>query len=114
MLRKNVEPTQSYFKIKLILFVGFREVNQAKPISNLFQPKNFLGISKNKMEISYTKNSPVIDHERCTLCGLWVDVCPYHALSISSKVEVSVDDCFGCGLCQSRCPVKAIGGVLFE
>jgi len=76
--------------------------------------KEVIGISKNKMEISYTKNSPVIDHERCTLCGLCVDVCPYHALSISSKVEVSVDDCFGCGLCQSRCPVKAIGGVLFE
>lgn len=73
-----------------------------------------IGISNNELEISYAKKTPVIDHERCTLCELCVDVCPYHALSITDKVEVSVDDCFGCGLCQSRCPVKAIGGVLFE
>ncbi|MFW6120460.1 MAG: 4Fe-4S binding protein [Petrotogales bacterium] len=78
--------------------------------------KEIIGVStKNNIEASYTKNTPVIDHERCTLCGLCVDACPYYALEIKDKkVEVNEGDCFGCGLCQTRCPVKAIGGVLFE
>ncbi|MFO7881614.1 MAG: 4Fe-4S binding protein [Kosmotogaceae bacterium] len=77
--------------------------------------KDIIGISiKNNRNVSYTRKTPVIDHEKCTLCGLCADVCAYYALSITDKVEVNVEECFGCGLCQTRCPVKAIGGVFFE
>lgn len=61
---------------------------------------------------SFEVRNPLIDHEKCTRCGLCVAVCPYFALRLDDKVEVDPSECFGCGLCESRCPVSAIGGVL--
>ncbi|MCD6159956.1 MAG: 4Fe-4S binding protein [Kosmotoga sp.] len=76
--------------------------------------REIIGTAKySNNKASYEKRLPVIDKEKCTLCGLCVDVCPYFALSIKNNAVVVVsEECFGCGLCQSRCPVKAIGGVL--
>ena len=62
--------------------------------------------------LRYEAKNPVIDHEKCTLCGLCEKVCPYFALECKRQVEVSIEDCFGCGLCQTKCPSKAISGVL--
>ncbi|OAA28439.1 dihydroorotate dehydrogenase [Kosmotoga arenicorallina S304] len=73
-----------------------------------------VGIAKDSnSKASFKRRLPVIDKEKCTLCGLCVDICPYFALTIENNaVAVNQEECFGCGLCQSRCPVKAIGGVL--
>jgi len=78
---------------------GFKSVEEA------------IGSAKDQKE-SFTVRNPVIDHDKCTRCGLCVEVCPYFALSLQEKVEVDSAECFGCGLCESICPVAAIGGVL--
>ncbi len=64
------------------------------------------------LPLRYEPRHPVIDVDKCTLCGLCEKVCPYFALQCKEQVEVSEEDCFGCGLCQTKCPSKAISGVL--
>jgi len=59
----------------------------------------------------YQRNLPRVDMEKCTLCKLCEYVCSYFAITVTDTVVVNEDACFGCGLCQSRCPVSAIEGV---
>jgi MinD superfamily P-loop ATPase len=51
----------------------------------------------------------VVDHSRCTHCGLCQDLCRYKAID-QQKGELIIDEfvCEGCGLCAVACPVKAI------
>jgi len=65
-----------------------------------------------KGEVKYQGTCPIIDHNKCTLCGICEKVCPYFALKITDYVQVNPQECFGCGLCQSKCPAKAMSGVL--
>ena len=53
---------------------------------------------------------PVIDKERCTSCGLCVDICPDKILipGDGGVVTVMADSCMGCGHCYAVCPVEAI------
>jgi MinD superfamily P-loop ATPase len=48
----------------------------------------------------------VIDRERCTACGLCLDLCRFDA--IGSDYGVNRIDCEGCGVCVDFCPEKAI------
>jgi NADPH-dependent glutamate synthase beta subunit-like oxidoreductase/ferredoxin len=62
----------------------------------------------------------VLQPERCILCGLCVDVCPYHCLSIGradryeggtpAQSVLLLDEarCIRCGLCVTRCPPGAL------
>lgn len=74
--------------------------------------KEVIGTPLQKGKVKYAPTHPVIDHEKCTRCGICHRVCPYFALSMSDHIEVNKDACFGCGLCESKCPSKAIGGIL--
>lgn len=65
-----------------------------------------------KGDVKYLPTFPVIDNEKCTLCGICEKVCPYFALRMTDHVEVDKNECFGCGLCESKCPVRAMSGVL--
>lgn len=48
------------------------------------------------------------DAERCSLCGICVEKCPFGALSIEGTgIKVS-EGCRMCGLCVRNCPEKAI------
>ena len=48
------------------------------------------------------------DAQKCVLCGLCVEGCPFGALTIEgSGIEVN-EKCRMCGLCVRRCPEKAI------
>jgi nitroreductase/ferredoxin len=50
-----------------------------------------------------------IDLEKCTGCGLCVEVCPYTCLKLTeSRVEYILDTCFLCGHCHAVCPEKAV------
>jgi len=48
----------------------------------------------------------VIDTNRCTRCGLCIDICRFGA--ISGEYEVDPIPCEGCGFCCNVCPSDAI------
>ena len=47
-----------------------------------------------------------IDRNKCTECGLCLDLCKFSA--ISNDFKVNPIDCEGCGVCVYFCPEKAI------
>ncbi len=51
-----------------------------------------------------------LDVEKCTGCGMCIEVCPHGVLSIDdAKVRiVDRDACMECGACAANCPVDAI------
>jgi electron transfer flavoprotein alpha subunit len=50
----------------------------------------------------------LIDHLKCTVCGVCEDVCPVSAITVGeSSAEVS-DDCTLCGMCLDTCEFGAI------
>ena len=50
-----------------------------------------------------------VDAEKCTGCGICVDMCPVEAISLENEVAI-VDEqvCTACGLCVNECPNEAI------
>ncbi len=55
---------------------------------------------------------PVIDQNRCTLCGQCVELCPEDVFFNSDDKSVPrvsyPDDCWHCNSCVYECPVEAI------
>ena len=49
-----------------------------------------------------------VDLEKCTGCGLCVDVCAVSAIELKEEKAVIGDDCVGCGQCEQECPNGAI------
>jgi len=54
----------------------------------------------------YGTDAAYIDQDRCTGCGLCMDVCRFN--SINDRFEVSALKCEGCGACHLVCPNKAV------
>jgi heterodisulfide reductase subunit A len=56
----------------------------------------------------------IVDQERCTGCGMCVQACPFHAISMQTcegffdRSHIDQLLCKGCGNCVVACPVKAI------
>ncbi len=52
----------------------------------------------------------IVDDQRCSGCGMCVEVCPYGALAKSENglAEVVPAACKGCGCCAATCPESAI------
>lgn len=51
-------------------------------------------------------NTAIINKDKCTECGLCIDLCKWGA--ISETFEVNSLECEGCGVCVYFCPEKAI------
>jgi ferredoxin len=49
-----------------------------------------------------------VDKQKCTGCGVCVDVCPVNAIAIKDKKAVINDACIDCGACIGQCPVEAL------
>lgn len=51
-----------------------------------------------------------LDGERCTGCGLCLDVCPHAVFDRASRrVQIiALDRCIECGACSRNCPEAAI------
>lgn len=54
---------------------------------------------------------PRVDHKRCTLCGVCVDVCPPSIMDKSTKLSIDYDRCIRCYCCGEICPKGAISPV---
>jgi|WetSurMetagenome_2_1015567.scaffolds.fasta_scaffold168959_1 ferredoxin len=50
----------------------------------------------------------VVDQRRCAICGVCVDICAQHAISINENVIIDSYRCNGCGSCIEACPNEAI------
>ena len=62
-----------------------------------------------------TNERPVIDREKCNLCGKCIEICAFSALSIENcKLKIENLYCEGCGACEVVCPQKAIKMVPVE
>lgn len=50
-----------------------------------------------------------VDKEKCTGCGLCIDVCPVEAIELDDDIaKVDEDTCTDCGACVDECPNEAI------
>ena len=64
------------------------------------------------MKYRYLKNVVTLkyDREKCTGCGMCVEVCPHRVFEIENgKAYVTDRDlCMECGACAKNCPFSAI------
>jgi MinD superfamily P-loop ATPase len=59
-----------------------------------------------KRHVFQSGHTAVIDQDKCTDCGVCLDLCRWDA--ISNDFEVNPIECEGCGVCVHFCPEKAI------
>jgi MinD superfamily P-loop ATPase len=59
-----------------------------------------------KRHVFQSGHTAVIDQNKCTDCGVCLDLCRWDA--ISNDFEVNPIECEGCGVCVHFCPEKAI------
>ncbi len=72
---------------------------------------NMIGaLTRIKDAVSYPVSNfySSINTDDCTACGLCEDRCPAKAISIDDVAVVDLSLCIGCGLCASACPTDAI------
>ncbi len=64
------------------------------------------------MTHQYLKNVTTLklDPDKCTGCGMCVDVCPHRVLQLDNgKAHIATKDrCMECGACMQNCPFQAI------
>lgn len=68
-------------------------------------------------ELESERNIVTVDPERCSGCGLCVDVCPYGARELDAVRKIAVVHealCRGCGTCVAACPNGACQQYNFE
>jgi len=63
-------------------------------------------------QLTYLKDVVTLklDEEKCTGCGMCLDVCPHEVFKMNTRhAEIrDRDACMECGACALNCPVKAI------
>lgn len=69
----------------------------------ILQPDNF------RQERFVTGHKAVIDHEKCSNCGLCQEYCRFGAIGrTDGLVTIQETSCDGCKLCARICPIQAI------
>ncbi|MBN2018677.1 MAG: 4Fe-4S binding protein [Sedimentisphaerales bacterium] len=54
------------------------------------------------------KAAAFVQADKCTGCGICVDVCPVNAIRVNKQATVNQDLCTACAACVSACPNGAI------
>lgn len=66
-------------------------------------------VTKKSKKAQHAVNAPVLDESRCDGCGICVDACPTHALSIVDEKLVRDEElCTNCSACIDHCPNEAL------
>ncbi len=61
---------------------------------------------------SWRTKRPVLDEEKCILCGFCAMYCPIQCIEMQDQFFYSdLNFCKGCGVCARECPKKAISMV---
>ncbi len=50
----------------------------------------------------------IVDHQKCTACGVCVDVCPFEAITLKETLLEISDECTLCGMCVDTCEFQAL------
>jgi len=69
------------------------------------------GILMAKGKVTVEAITPILDPEKCEVCGLCVKVCPYNAIILNEelkRIEIIGAACSGCGTCVAECPLDAL------
>jgi ferredoxin len=59
---------------------------------------------------AYATNTLVLDIDRCTGCGICVQVCPHAVFALQNRkaVLVAAERCMECGACALNCHEEAL------
>ncbi|MCK4912418.1 MAG: 4Fe-4S binding protein [Candidatus Omnitrophica bacterium] len=49
-----------------------------------------------------------VDNNKCTGCGVFIEICPVNAIKIENNKAIISKECIGCSACISQCPSDAI------
>jgi MinD superfamily P-loop ATPase len=89
--------------LALTLTINYVDCDVEEPNGFIFL--NPLLENKEEVYVEY----PVIDREKCTLCGACVHACQFHALANAGKEMVIFEKlCHDCGACKLVCKSDAI------
>lgn len=80
-----------------------RKFNIQGPCANIFTSSN---------TGTWRIERPIVDAEKCTICGICQMYCPVDAISMDKKegiiATMDLDHCKGCGICFNECPRDSI------
>jgi len=88
--------------------------NPAQELAELKQQAEMLEQQKQQLNQRITQLESgrravaIVDSEKCTGCGVCVDVCPAGAIEVDRQAVVNEEACTGCAACVSECPNEAI------
>jgi coenzyme F420-reducing hydrogenase delta subunit/ferredoxin len=59
-------------------------------------------------EIKVKAEKAQVHEEQCIRCLTCYRLCPYHAITLNTRVAVVADACERCGMCAAHCPMYAV------
>jgi NAD-dependent dihydropyrimidine dehydrogenase PreA subunit len=84
---------------------GNERDNRTKPYAQSYINRQSENRNSNKADNGF----PAVDAEKCTGCGICVELCPRDAIDLQNGVaHILVENCINCRLCIRKCPEGAI------
>jgi predicted Fe-Mo cluster-binding NifX family protein/ferredoxin len=105
------------------LVAGFMEnagpQNPDQDLAGLKQQAEILEQQKQQLnqritQLESSRRTVVVDSEKCTGCGICLDVCPAGAIEVMEKAVIDDEICTGCAACIAECPNKAINFFAYD
>ncbi len=79
-------------------------LNSTEKVSEVIIPGQYPYKERNQPPVSI---HPETDNQKCNKCGICVDVCPTHAITINESVNTNGELCTWCCACVKSCPNEA-------
>lgn len=85
------------------------EMNATYVDCDVEEPNGFIFLKPEEIKTrDVLVDNPLIDEEKCILCGKCVDVCEFNALAKTKKIFLFEKLCHSCGGCELVCPTQAL------